>query len=429
VLRDVLAAVGMSLSETPSGAVRSLRMRRLQLRLRGLRFDDRGARRIPPGDVVRLDVCWALAVGLAGVDVVRGAEFMTRYLHLALNSGDAYHVARGFSLEAMRLACEKGPGALHARELRDKAAELAQRINHPHVHGMVAMANGYIAYADGEWETCTRSFERAIGILREQCSGTAWEISFSEVFALTGLWFRGELTDLGHWARAWAAEAHERGDLYAVTSFRTRFTPKVLLAADMPDAALRETREAIEQWGQTGWHVQHCFAKIAEAEIELYRGDAKAAWRYATETWDALESSLLVRAAPMANIGRHVRALAALASVDEGGEEMLRVAEEDALQFERQEAPVSRAWALLLRAGVTAARGSARASCALFADAERELDARGMSIFAAAARRRRGELLGGDAGRALVAEADARMMARGVARPDRMMRVLVPSMH
>jgi hypothetical protein len=49
-----------------------------------------------------------------------------------------------------------------------------------------------------------------------------------------------------------------------------------------------------------------------------------------------------------------------------------------------------------------------------------------MALFAAAARRCRGELLGGEAGRALVAEADAWMAAQSIRDPDRMARMLAP---
>jgi len=49
-----------------------------------------------------------------------------------------------------------------------------------------------------------------------------------------------------------------------------------------------------------------------------------------------------------------------------------------------------------------------------------------MALFATAARRARGEVLGGETGRALVAEADAWMTAQSIRRPDRMARMLAP---
>jgi hypothetical protein len=60
------------------------------------------------------------------------------------------------------------------------------------------------------------------------------------------------------------------------------------------------------------------------------------------------------------------------------------------------------------------------------AEAASRLAAIDMALFAAAARRAHGELTGGEAGRALVSEADAWMAAQAIRRPDRMARMLAP---
>src|SRR5262249_9159944 len=153
-------------------------------------------------------------------------------------------------------------------------------------------------------------------------------------------------------------------------------------------------------------------------EVYLYRGDGASAWRCAEEMWRALESSLLVRAAPLVNIGRYLRALAALAV---GGADLVRIAEDDAAQYERQDAPVTRVIARLLRAGVAERRGDADEAASLFADAETDLDALGMRLYAAAARLRRGQIANTSA---LVASAEAAMSARAIAAPRKMLRML-----
>jgi hypothetical protein len=62
----------------------------------------------------------------------------------------------------------------------------------------------------------------------------------------------------------------------------------------------------------------------------------------------------------------------------------------------------------------------------LLEDAARRLDAAGLHLHAAAARRRLGELVAGDPGRRLVEQADAWMKGQNVCRPDRMTGLLAP---
>ena len=81
------------------------------------------------------------------------------------------------------------------------------------------------------------------------------------------------------------------------------------------------------------------------------------------------------------------------------------------------------AW--LIRAAVAHQTVRAAEALGYLERAEAAFDAAGMTLYAAAARRRRGELLGG-AGRELVAAADAVMAARGVVNPARFAEMYAP---
>ena len=58
--------------------------------------------------------------------------------------------------------------------------------------------------------------------------------------------------------------------------------------------------------------------------------------------------------------------------------------------------------------------------------AESGLRSAEMALHLAAARRRRGELVGGDEGRGLVEESNAWMTGQGIRNPDRMSLLLAP---
>lgn len=80
----------------------------------------------------------------------------------------------------------------------------------------------------------------------------------------------------------------------------------------------------------------------------------------------------------------------------------------------------------LIDAGLAAVRSAEPEAERLLRDAASRFDAADMPLHAAVARRRLGQLLGGDEGRRLVAEAEAWMTEQGVRDPDRMTGLFAP---
>jgi len=104
----------------------------------------------------------------------------------------------------------------------------------------------------------------------------------------------------------------------------------------------------------------------------------------------------------------------------------LREAEKRARRIERERMPYGCALATLLHAGVAAIRGDkARAERCLVAAAE-AFDNLPMGLFAAAARRRLGELRGGAAGLDLIAASSEWMLKHDIQNPERMTRAIAP---
>jgi hypothetical protein len=121
----------------------------------------------------------------------------------------------------------------------------------------------------------------------------------------------------------------------------------------------------------------------------------------------------------------HARAQAALALALEhpGDRALVRVAERSARLLEADTVcAVSPGVAQLIRAGVAARRGRHADAMRLLERAVPVFEASGMTVFAGAARRRLGELAGGDAGAQTIARADASMRAVGIVQPAGMTR-------
>jgi eukaryotic-like serine/threonine-protein kinase len=87
--------------------------------------------------------------------------------------------------------------------------------------------------------------------------------------------------------------------------------------------------------------------------------------------------------------------------------------------------PLTRGFSRLAEAGLTSARGDAD-PIAAWARAEQALLAADCKHYAAAAKRRRGVLTGGDEGAALVAEAEAWLAAEGGRDPVRLAAMMAP---
>jgi hypothetical protein len=84
--------------------------------------------------------------------------------------------------------------------------------------------------------------------------------------------------------------------------------------------------------------------------------------------------------------------------------------------------------ASLLRAGAARARGDTASALRFVARAAEGFAASEMNLFAAAARRREGELRGGEQGRALAEGATRWMLEQGVVNPERMTAMVAPGL-
>jgi hypothetical protein len=184
----------------------------------------------------------------------------------------------------------------------------------------------------------------------------------------------------------------------------------------------------MNRWTHEGFHVQHMNRLYDEVRIDLYEGNGAGAWRRVAEHWPVLKRSHLLLVQQVRIFMRHLRGRAALAAVARTKDQhaLLRAAEEEARALGREGAPWARALAQLLSAGVAAGRGEKDRVPGLLRDAAEQCDVAAMRLYAAAARRRLGQWLGGDEGQTLVKSADDWMAEQQVLRPERMTALLVP---
>jgi len=152
LLREVLAAVGIRYPKTAARAIVSLLRQRLLLWFRGLGYRERPATELSVEEISRLDTCSAVALGLSMIDPLRGADFQTRFLLLALRAGEPARVARALAYEAGYAAAAGVPAKAKAGRLLDDADALAHRIGDVYVQGVVQICRSVVGYLCGSWQ-------------------------------------------------------------------------------------------------------------------------------------------------------------------------------------------------------------------------------------------------------------------------------------
>jgi serine/threonine protein kinase len=427
-LRAVLAGVGLKLPSSPRRALFALLWGRSLVRMRGLGFREASPDAIASDDMMRIDICDSASVGLGVVDPICGAAVQARTLLLSLRAGEPSRIARALAWEACHVATLGRPSRARAELLLQNGDALAERAGEPRVQATMALARGIVAYLQGRWRDSRAHCDRAEALFRERSAGVAWELDTAHTFALWSLAHMGGLAELARRRVVFLKEAQERGDLYAMTNLSTYIMAVFRLAADEPEEARTELSGAMERWSQKGFHIQHHNALLARLHIDLYRGDGAAAWGHISEQWPAYSSSLLLRVQQVRIDVNQLRARTALAAAATAPDprKLLRRVDQIARQLEREGVPWASAHAGYLRAALAQARGDSAGARTAFARAGSLYEAADMTLYAAAMRRRLGEALGGEKGRALVSDADAAMTAQSVRNPARMTLMYAP---
>lgn len=426
IIHTVLPAVGMRLARGPRTAVAAMLVRRAQLAWRGLGFTERREPHVSADDLLRIDTCWAVSTGLMLVDTLRAASFHAGHLRMALDVGEPYRIARALALEASFSAAGGGEaGIRRSNAFAARAEAAAERIHHPHLVALSSVTAGIAAFVVGEWATATDLCERALTILREQCTGVVWELTLAQNFFLGSLMYRGQIRRVTQALPPLLEAARERGNLYFETEISTRMG-LAWLAMDDPAACERFAADAIARWSDSGFHRQHYNYLIARLQFALYQGRAEEAWTLLATHLPAVRRNLWLHVHFMRIEVAFVRARCALAMAALGHDvrRMRATAAEDARLLAREGTQWSVPLALLVRAGLAHAEGDVAAATARLENAVAAFDRADMRLYAAAARRRLAAMVDGDRRLALLRESDAYMTAEDIRNPAFMTRLL-----
>jgi tetratricopeptide (TPR) repeat protein len=436
-LRAVFAAAGIAMPKTPAALARSVLWLRVRSWLRGYRFRERSPEQVSAADRLRIDVfLWAAEV-VRMVDHLPGTWLHYRGLRLSLRAGDPYAVAVSLAHETTIGLPFRPPSPAHIERVQARARAVAHRVSDPARRAaalaVIQMHRPIANLLVGDFRRALAEFGPAYEAI-DRCAtvSAAYQRSVVRVFEALVLLFLGDLPRLRAVFDAEYRGQVERGSLRgAVVLPVVSRAHQLELAADRPAAARGMIREAIDRWGQTEFGLLALYAWWAEMDVLLYEGRAATAWEHCEGAWGRANWQSLLSVAMAALLADWARARAAVARAAElDGDQAApfrREAKRMARRIERiRGLPIAAPHGWLIRAAVAHQEGRATEAIGYLERAEAAFETAGMALYAAAARRRRGELIDGDPGRDLVTAADAAMGERGVRAPERFVEVHAP---
>jgi len=426
LIDQVTRAVGLRIPRSRVGAMLALLWNRARLRIGGYGYRRRDVTEIAPRVLRRLDACWSASIGLAMVDPVSGTAFQTRHLLLCLRAGEPFRLARALSVETGFLCTGGVKTRKRVERLLARVNEVSRGLEVPELPGWYHGVLGLAHYQWGEFAESLRHCELASDVL-STTTGLTFERTSIDLYATWSLYFLGDLGELARRVFLELRQAEERGDRYTVTNLSTGNCVMAWLARDDLGGARAACEHAVDDWSHRAYHLQHYWHFTGRLHADLYDGDPGRVWQTCEEGWPRYRRSLFTRIEILANeadslIGRGL--LVASGAGDREGR--LRAAARLARRLRRRGPGYAITMGELLQAGVAARTGDLDAAGERLVEAEKAAASADMTLHGAAARWRRGQLIGGDEGEALVAGARATMEERGVARPERMIEVIAP---
>jgi hypothetical protein len=423
--RRVLSSVGRALPDSGWAIVFWVAIYRVVAVLIG-RSSVRAGDDLSPEERLRLTALHIVSRVTAVMDPVSTQYVKARYLVDALRSGNRPHIVRAAAMEAATLSGFGRNEGRRERRLYAMSRRMAEESGDKEGLGLYELNYGIGQYLRGRFRAGVEHLDAA----REQLVALRrWQANAS-LYRLYALAFLGELGEVKSQATRLLADAEQRGDRYIAAHLRCSHAMAAWIAADDVEGARKHLAQSTADWAQASFLVQHSHRMVWEAEVELYSGEGEGAWARLAQDELALERSRLLEIHMIRSMTFWVRGRSALASLASarGSVRVARLAV--ALQarrlLEREAMPWTDALAAALEASIAMARQDVGGAEMALRRAIEFADTAEMTVHAAAARHRLGELLGGDAGTVLVTGAEEAMRARGVRIPGRYARALVP---
>ncbi len=424
LLRELVRAAGLSWPATRLQALASLLFHRAQLKLRGLRFQAREADQIPPRDLLRMEVCRVAAGGLSTVDPMRGIDFQTRHLLMALQTGEPLNLARSLALETALRSVKGAAGAAVTARFQALTLAHAEGMGHPEALARAYIAAGIAASSEGRWNEVVPWMDKALATYERAPQSLVHEIHFAHAYGLGARLTMGRYAEVRPKLPALMQAAQERGDTYIRMHLTAAIGAKLHLADDDPGQARAELEEVLSVWTHpTGaFTMPEFYALMTSVDADLYEGQAEGARARLLRHLGPIKASGLLGVSGLRFQWQYLHALVALS----GGAAQLPLAQRSLKALQREKFPYTGALLSQLRGGIALLEGRPEEALYHLRAAIPALEGCHLVPQAMAARWALGQATPGAEGAAALDEALAWAREQGIRRPDRFFAMFMP---
>jgi eukaryotic-like serine/threonine-protein kinase len=412
---QLLSEVDVHISRSTPGAIASAVWQRARLRVQ-LRDVRERVGVDEPKKAFACDVLFEIANPLGLLDLTRSWDLHTRSLRLALELGDTKRMARALAGEAIFAGAGSSAEELRALGMMAHAEHLAQRTQEPKLIAWVKLCSAWRQIMAGEPQLALTEADAALQLFQEQCDDVAWELGSAHAVSLSALTALGSFDELKRRYRAAVDVAQQRGDIPSFVTLVATNGCVVDLVADRPEQCRALLADVTRAWPAER-EVQHTWALGGQAVIDLYLGGAAAHHRIERE-WPRLRRQLTLYNGRINAVLTLVRGTAALAADGCNPAARVRIVRSCIARLLAGRPRDVRASGHFLRAQLATWQGMPEEALVDYAHAAELWE--GVGIYLGyVARQRQGELMGGDAGAAWIAQAQAWARSRRIVKVDR----------
>lgn len=427
LLSEVLAGIGLDLPRSRNLAIAAALIERTRLTLRGLRLSETAAP--TAADESRLGAMWTVVEGSLGNDPFLMVAMAARYARFALDKGAAAHAARALCMEAY-LVSFKGPATQARTEaLLARAQSLTEPLSQPEQKGWLLEYRALVLAHEGRFAQAKPLLSDALEIFTSQCKAVPFELSGSRIYHINASHHLGHFREITATASGIVENALRRGDLYQATGVTGFALPGWLANLGGDEAKVLFGQAKGRYQPQSNFQWSDYLIIVAELHLALYEGNPQRGVTLAEEKWPLLERSQLLRmriAGALMHYSRAACAVSALQQARTPSRALASMAGSSADFLRKSGLPYALGWAAVISAALAAAQRRSELAAQHLRSAATSFDATQLSMYAAAARRRLGQLIGGEEGQSLACAADTAMRAQGVIDLEATTEMLIP---